>query len=307
MSQNFNFDTTKDEAFFKNIWFQVVKNLKLFFDHSALKEIHKSKNKSIVSKVGDDPQQYVTLKLATLKQIDQHMADDRKIDQLLKGLPPNIRLQFSSQELNSVSQFLNRLRKYSQILMESQKNKTPSTQSNDKAFLNPSTTQTTTSLDALHALQQPPSASFSQTCYQCHQVGHIRRDCPQNRGTRTFPPRNPQTSPPPRYSNNPYIPPLMNIPVFQPRPYYQNNSYGNYYHPRPQYNQRPQNSNNNNPRFSQNFQTPPYMPRASHQYNPRPFPPQQNTRTRFTSENPTLRQVRECDDPQSQNNQAPEN
>lgn len=307
-SHNFIFDSTKDENFFKNTWIQVVNALKAFFDHSALKEIHKTKNKSIVFKVGDDAQQYVTQKLATLKEIDQHMAEDRKLDQLLKGLPSNIRLQFSSQELNSVSQFLNRLRKYSQILMESHKDKFNPSHSVDRAFPNPSTTHATTTSHALHAIQQPPTAtSFSQNCYLCNQPGHIRRDCPQNRGNRNSFPRNNNTPQRTRYPNNTQIPPLMNIPAYPPRPQFQPNYNNHYYQPRSQYYQPPQNSNNYNSRFSQNYSHPQYMPRAYQSNNPRPFPPQQSSRPRFTSQNPMLRQVRESDEPQSQNNYASEN
>lgn len=85
------------------------------------------------------------------------MRDDRKIDHHLKGLPPSIQLQFSSQDIDSVSQFLNRLRKYSQLLSESQKSKTSTTQNNcDRALPHPS--QSTHSFDALHAIQQTPQA-----------------------------------------------------------------------------------------------------------------------------------------------------
>ncbi len=312
VSQNFNFDTSKDEAFFKNIWNRVVRELSSFFDHSSLKEIHKSKNKSIVFKIGDDPQQYVTQKLATLKQIDQHMAEERKLDQLLKGLPSNIQLQFSSQELVSVSLFLNRLRKYSQILNESQRTKNTHSQNSDRAYQNPSSTQTNTSQNALHAIQQQPVASSPQTCFTCNEVGHFRRDCPQNRANRYFPPRVPQYPSRPRYPNNPNIPPLMNIPVQPPPPQYfphQSNQYyqprPQYYQPRPQYYQPPQNSNQFHPRFSQNY--PPYMPRAYPQNNPRSFQPRQTTRARFTSQNPTLRQVRQGDDPNAQSEPRSEN
>lgn len=302
---DFNFDPLKDEAYFKLIWVEVKKDLNLFFDHSSLKEMHKNENKKIVFRVGDDPQQYVTKKLATLKQIDQFMADNRKVDQLLKGLPPSIRLQFSSQDIDSVAQFLNRLRKYSQILSESQKSKISPTQHHtDRALLPPSTS--THSNDALHALQQPPQTSaFSQTCYACNQVGHIRRDCPQNRGNRNFFPRNPQPSQNPRYSNNPNIPPLMNLPIRPPRPQYNPNPYNNYYQPRPQFYQTPQYSNQYYPRYSPNY--PPYTPRAYPTYDQRPFPPQSAPRSRFTSQNQTLRQVRESDEPQTQNPNASEN
>jgi len=271
---SYDFDPSKNEDLFKQTWELVVRDLKAFFDHSALKEIHKIKNKSITFKVGDDPQQYVTQKLATLKEIDQHMAEDRKLDQLLKGLPSQIRLQFSSQELTSVSQFLNRLRKYSQILMESQNTKSPSSQSNSRAFLTPSSTHATTSLDALHALQQPQQPSI--TCYACNQVGHIQRDCPRFNSFLQ------QTS---RYPNT-------QLP--QPSRYF----YNNFYRPRPRYYQAPQNFNNYNSRFRQSRTYTPINRQAFTPHEaPRNSPPK----------NQALQQISDGDVPQSQNIPASEN
>lgn len=51
----------------------MVNDLKIFFDHSALRELHKTENKQVTVRDGDEPQQYVTRKLAILKQMDKNM------------------------------------------------------------------------------------------------------------------------------------------------------------------------------------------------------------------------------------------
>ena len=96
-----------------------IDDLKLFFDHSSLVDYHKGENKKLIFKIGDDPQKYVTKKLAVLNNIDKDMKPHRIIEQLVKGLPMALKLQFSSLEIKDVSQFLNRLRKYAAVLAES--------------------------------------------------------------------------------------------------------------------------------------------------------------------------------------------
>lgn len=167
-------DLDKSEAEFREIWTEITRDMKVFFNSEALLQAHKKQNKVIVYKVGDDPQAYVTSKLAILKQINEKMDDKEKVRNLLRGLPTDIRLDFSAQDIESVSSFLNRLRKYAEILDE----RKPKEKPKEKSF--PSTSADPHSFRALDNVQVK-NQSPPRLCFQCNQPGHVKRDCPRNR------------------------------------------------------------------------------------------------------------------------------
>lgn len=166
-------DPKAPEEVFEETWQNIVVEMKEFFDPSSLQSINRKYNKALVFKCGENPQQYVTQKLAFLKEIDKNMSEKKKVKNLIRGLPLDLQLQFSSQDIETTGQFLKRLRQYSEILEENKAKQTPSSQK-------PSSSLKTESLQAVvsnDSKRQINANRETRTCFYCKTVGHISRDC----------------------------------------------------------------------------------------------------------------------------------
>lgn len=201
-------DDDANEQDYQNIWLAIAVDMKEFFDSSALQSVNRKQNKALVFKCGDDPQQYVAQKLAFLKEIDRGMTDQKKVKNLIRGLPLELQLQFSSQEIATTGQFLKRLRQYSDILEENKAKQTSSSQLQTATLSKPSSSSHAATLQAAvkNNTKKPdnPKAE-TRTCFICRVAGHISRDCPQKG-------RLPVNQQAPRPTQN--IPPLFPRPTF---------------------------------------------------------------------------------------------
>jgi len=232
----------RDEGDYRQMWREIAQEMQTFFDHSALQAQNRKRNKQLLFKLGEDPQTYVTKKLALLTEIDREMREESRVKNLIRGLPVELQFQFSSQDITTVGQFLNRLRRYSEIAEENKK-KTPSSLNTEASVRDPNSSSAPQSMQALNnrASETPrPNANFN--CYACNEPGHIARNCPHassqhvNNNASAFTNRQRQNNAPlfPRgnfYANrNPfnlgrgYFPMNPYFPFFQP-PYFTNRNY----------------------------------------------------------------------------------
>lgn len=295
VSHKFKLKITDPDARFLTKWQSIVDELTQFFDHSSLLEMHKSENRKVVFKIGDDPQQYVTRKLAILKEIDENMNDRRKIDQLKKGLPENLQLHFATLEVDSISSFLNKLRNFSQVLSHNSKKEEAKEKSTPYRSLVSSGSQ-----EHIRNMQRAPTPATQQKrpCFNCQSTDHLARECPEKR---------------PRYQGqrNPTFPqnqtrPLMSIPFNRPPQRYPQHSFQQGHANR--YNSFPFNPVYNPWQFSMMPQFSPFAPFPNYPppqpaFHPLSAPPQNAPQNRQGN---NLLQITEVNDPQNQTPKTPQ-
>lgn len=97
------------------IWEDLQSDFLKFFDHSTMVNEHKRTNRSLIFKIGDDPQSYVTDKLEVLRFIDPFMSDERKVENLVRGLPVSLQVQMVASATNSPRVFIEQLRRISEV------------------------------------------------------------------------------------------------------------------------------------------------------------------------------------------------
>ena len=105
-----------------------------FFDNSAQESTYRRENKTIKFKLGDCPTKYVTEKLRVPCLIDANMSECKKIAQLIKGLPYDLRQTMVLQNVQTVQELLSKLRNLSELYDE---HKNDSRTSNPKYIPNP--------------------------------------------------------------------------------------------------------------------------------------------------------------------------
>lgn len=182
-----------DEDHFINCFDVIAQELSEFFDHSSMKLVYKQKNKKVVFKMGDDPQEYVAKKLAILKEVDRTMTERKKVENLRRGLP--VDLQYQLTNLGTVSEFMEKLRVFSEIFQENRSKASTSshTSSDEKSYAlhtqGISQNEAVKSFQNAHTSQQRGGGAGGGrplTCFQCNKPGHMKRDCPEGQNVSQF-------------------------------------------------------------------------------------------------------------------------
>lgn len=101
---------------YDDLWKAILVEFKLFFNHDSQISTHKQANKALVYAEKSNPQEYVTSKLSILRNIDPNMTDSKIVEQLIKGLPIKLQLQFTSSQCADAHAFLEQLRKIDELL-----------------------------------------------------------------------------------------------------------------------------------------------------------------------------------------------
>jgi hypothetical protein len=152
------------------LWEQFKANLLQFFDHTSQKQSHRQKNRELTFTFEKDPQTYVTSKLEILRHVDPGMSDDRKVEQLIRGLPYTAQENFALQTIATPHEFLEKLRKAKEIYMANFYSKSKQSHSSDwtknefqLAEFKPNTYQRTD--------------DDKPICAYCNVPGHVWKKC----------------------------------------------------------------------------------------------------------------------------------
>jgi len=182
-----------EKADVDNLWKEMATEMSKFFDKKSQRVANRVKNRQTIYMKGQDPQEYVTKKLAVLRLIDVGMNDDVKVEQLIKGLPYDLREKMSVLDISTPEDVLKLLRRFNECYLdENLKSRTDTFQTEGGASSAYSTVRTHTAampqiatLNSDH-LRRDPSRNYSRRdpntgrpiCHYCNIVGHVRKYCP---------------------------------------------------------------------------------------------------------------------------------
>jgi hypothetical protein len=228
-----------------------------FFSKSLLRNENRRENKNLTFKYGDNPQNYVTEKLEVLRYMDSQMDDERKVEQLLRGLPKNLRTALALHTLETPEQFLAKLSRATEYFDEPKPAKKSTVTDEHKSVQATSEVMAQVTLPQQQQQQQQTGSAGNQRrkprpyCEHCRYAGHNIDTCwklhPHLRPQRNVSqPRTQALNEQIRNGLNPPNP-LLQTPMPQ----------GFHYQMRPQWVPVPQNH--------QNYNTQQYMP--FHPYN----------------------------------------
>jgi len=130
-------DDCDQDAEFQRLFEQVEYEFLRFFDNSSQQSIYRRENKTLKFNLGDCPTHYVTQKLKILRLIDANMNEEKKVTQLLKGLPYDLRQTLTLQGVDSINILLDKLRSLSEMHDEQRDTKRNSTNQSSIAFPGP--------------------------------------------------------------------------------------------------------------------------------------------------------------------------
>jgi len=251
--------TARLAIFYDAQWNLFKNEMLLFFDHKSHKQHYRQKNREIKFSFHKDPQSYVTSKLETLRHIDTKMTNERKVEQLIRGLPSQIQQNFALQTIATPHEFLEKLRRAKEVHMSNN----PENQSRASSSHNTKSSSTFVALPhpALNELKSKPRNQRTEDDKSifnfCGRIGHIKKHCrtfarqkeqapgdrnpnnpPREFYNQNYQKQNPAQNPPQMYDT--YVPPNIQSRPFQ-------NQYNNYpiNYSRPNQNPRPFQSNTN--------------------------------------------------------------
>jgi len=202
----------QNDADFAALFNQTEIDFYRMFDHSAQESTFRQRNKAIRFSLGEDPTTYVTKKLEILRHLDANMTEAKKIAQIIKGLPYELRQTMVLQTINTVHELLEKLRNLSEVYEDQrgrQKDVRREKQTNSSYLVNPAFVNSSsyvqnpmyasypfalqTQQAELKQIAKPknsqqvgqvyPKGKYMKTpdgqaiCNYCHYAGHIVRNC----------------------------------------------------------------------------------------------------------------------------------
>ena len=210
-------------------WGQIKRQFVEIFDHSSQKSSYKQKNRELIFKFGDDPQSYVTSKLEILRHLDPLMSEERRVEQLSRGLPYTLKQSFALQTIPTTHDFLSKLRRSSEVYAEEKHNKPTAeqTQAETKSYRTGNYYSVSSAdlgkLERQAPSQNRPKGNQNRTsdgrviCDYCYMVGHTKKYCrnlarvqAQNQSSNSPPANNLQYQPRPSQPN------IQQTPMLQP-------------------------------------------------------------------------------------------
>jgi len=146
------------------------------FDKSSQTATWRAQNKACKFYEGEDAQHYVTQKMRILRYIDSEMSESRKVQELINGLPINLRMNMVCLSIKTCEEFVAKLRQIAETLLLD-RNRRSSQSRNSFDYSN----VTMAKLD--DQKQRPSKSSQFRTpngkpiCFYCNKPGHVRKVC----------------------------------------------------------------------------------------------------------------------------------
>ena len=271
------------------IWEDIKDEFESFFSQSSQKIHYKQKNRQLEFKLGQNPQEYVSNKLEILRHIDPSMSEERQVENLMKGLPYELKQNMAMLDIHHIRHFLSKLCKVNEVFEEKSfkdKKSSPETGTRSRSPMSEA------ALAQVRQDNRPKGrANYSPDgiviCDYCYKKGHYQRDCrsrARDQGQQPpsfpFPNQNYQQG-----NQNPYQPhPNQNFDY----------QYQNYPPRNPNYQPRPQTYQQRFPTPYQNPNATPYVSANQIYTVPYPIPNQinvpDNVPNSFQNQTPNLQQ-----------------
>jgi len=167
-----------------DLWDDIQVSMSNFFDHTSQKATYRQKNRDLRYSAGRDAQSYVTQKLQILRYIDSNMSDDRIVEQLIKGLPYDVRQNMILQSIPNADVFIHKLRKVADLYHECKADRIREPRSSQRSsFATSSSVQPSLNQLQRNRNDDRPKGSANRTpdgvviCDYCYKVGHTKRLC----------------------------------------------------------------------------------------------------------------------------------
>lgn len=185
---------------FDNEWLALKDEMLNFFSSAAQIQDARTKNRALKFLPGGDVQKYIAEKIRLLHIMDPKAKDDKKVEQLIRGLPVDLQEPMTLIQCQNAAEFQNRLTAV--MMIRSSRHQEPGVAQKHFTNLPKDKLNFSNYSSPPHGKSGQQGQSKAVTCFYCNKVGHLKKDCRKLAYNLTNKGQQPQNNNQQQYANN---------------------------------------------------------------------------------------------------------